>query len=241
MTLRPEDQRPGRSLDDLDRINASLQQYKLSQTLPTSSHNLVASPSSSSILSSNATISRHEQPNNAATRQVMLDQRHQQAPPSRSQGVFETSFVGKEPKQSQQQQQQQQPTVTTRLSAVPCYYRTLPDNKIQVMYPDSNQVFQFSYSKTVPPISKKSSMQLIQQVQPDGKLSEEKLYFFDPVQLDEADTRLRYHEQIMNPGKSPKKYVSGTPSKKQPWLFKKTIQVKEKMKQNKNNRSDLTS
>ena len=83
-------------------------------------------------------------------------------------------------------------------------------------------------------------MQLIQQVQPDGKLSEEKLYFFDPVQLDEADTRLRYHEQIMNPGKSPKKAGSAL-LKKQPWIFKKTIAVKEKMKQTKLGKTEFAS
>merc|ERR550532_3452554 len=144
--------------------------------------------------------------NATAQQQVINRPQQQDATHPPPQTLFETSFIGKEPKPNQQ------PTVTTRLSAVPCYYRTLPDNKIQVMYPDSNQVFQFSYSKTVPPISKKSSMQLIQQVQPDGKLSEEKLYFFDPIQLDEADTRLRYHEQIINQSKpSPKRQVIGTP------------------------------
>ena len=108
------------------------------------------------------------------------------------------------------------------------------------MYPDSNQVFQFSYSKTVPPMSKKSSMQLIQQVQPDGKLSEEKLYFFDPIQLDEADTRRRYHEQIVStnprPGVGkfrPSSESSSMSGKKQQWFQKKTNAVKEIMKQTK--------
>ena len=210
---RRPDIRSGRSLDDLEKTSAAIK----------TSH-MVISPSSS-VISTPA--------NCPAPPQKSISIPNDQSPnasPSLSapqQTLYETSFVGKEPRLNPQ------PTVTTRLSAVPCYYRTLPDNKIQVMYPDSNQVFLFSYSKTVPPISKKSSMQLIQQVQPDGKLSEEKLYFFDPIQLDEADTRMRYHEQIVNQGKVSPRRIGGTPGKKQPWIFKKTIAVKEKMKQTK--------
>ena len=74
----------------------------------------------------------------------------------------------------------------SKICATPCYYRTMPDNKIQVIYPDSNRIFQYTYSRTLPPPNKKSSTQIIQQVQPDGTLSEEKLYFFDPIQLTEA-------------------------------------------------------
>ena len=77
----------------------------------------------------------------------------------------------------------------SKICATPCYYRTMPGNKIQVIYPDSNRIFQYTYSRTLPPPNKKSSTQIIQQVQPDGTLSEEKLYFFDPIQLtDTADT-----------------------------------------------------
>ena len=75
----------------------------------------------------------------------------------------------------------------SKICATPCYYRTMPGNKIQVIYPDSNRIFQYTYSRTLPPPNKKSSTQIIQQVQPDGTLSEEKLYFFDPIQLTETD------------------------------------------------------
>lgn len=76
----------------------------------------------------------------------------------------------------------------SKICATPCYYRTMPGNKIQVIYPDSNRIFQYTYSRTLPPPNKKSSTQIIQQVQPDGTLSEEKLYFFDPIQLTESET-----------------------------------------------------
>ena len=113
-----------RSMDELDRITGTTKVTRAS-----SMRNSILSPTPSSVLSTPTTkmapLNDQQSASFAFTAQRPASSSPKHAHHQQQQQLYETSFVGKEPKVN--------PTnVTTRLSAVPCYYRTLPDNKIQV-------------------------------------------------------------------------------------------------------------